>query len=77
MDIRYDGSSFVAQGFIGDVRGFWSEVQRSMRSGFEYTVLAKFFEDRSGTAFLKPRHFLGVRLAVRTMSWISSSDTLS
>ncbi len=26
---------------------------------------------------LKPRHFLGVRLAVRTMSWISSSDTLS
>ena len=26
---------------------------------------------------LKPRHFLGVRLVVRTMSWISSSDTLS
>ena len=26
---------------------------------------------------LKPRHFLGVRLAVRTMSWISSSDILS
>jgi hypothetical protein len=26
---------------------------------------------------LNPRHFLGVRLAVRTMSWISSSDTLS
>ena len=26
---------------------------------------------------LKPRHFLGVRLAVRMMSWISSSDTLS
>ena len=24
---------------------------------------------------LKPRHFLGVRLAVMTMSWISSSDT--
>jgi len=26
---------------------------------------------------LKPRHFLGVRLAVMTMSWISSSDSLS
>jgi hypothetical protein len=26
---------------------------------------------------LKPRHFLGVRLAVMTMSWISSSDTWS
>ena len=26
---------------------------------------------------LKPSHFLGVRLAVRMMSWISSSDTLS
>ena len=26
---------------------------------------------------LKPRYFLGVRLAVMTMSWISSSDTLS
>ena len=26
---------------------------------------------------LKPRHFLGVRLVVRTISWISSSDTLS
>ena len=26
---------------------------------------------------LKPRHFLGVRLAVMMMSWISSSDTLS
>jgi hypothetical protein len=26
---------------------------------------------------LKPRHFLGVRLAVITMSWISSSDTWS
>ena len=31
---------------------------------------------KRGTA-LKPRHFLGVRLAVMTMSWISSSDTLS
>ena len=26
---------------------------------------------------LKPRHFLGVRLAVMTMSWISSSDIRS
>ena len=28
-------------------------------------------------AWKKSRHFLGVRLAVRMMSWISSSDTLS
>ena len=38
-------------------------------------VFAKFFEDRLERR-LEP-HFLGVRLVVRTMSWISSSDTLS
>jgi hypothetical protein len=40
-------------------------------------VFAKFFEDRLWKGVLKPRHFLGVRLAVMTMSWISSSDSLS
>jgi hypothetical protein len=39
-------------------------------------VFAKLFEDCL-IGVLKPRHFLGVRLAVMTMSWISSSDTLS
>ena len=56
-------------------RGFWSEVQRV-------------YENRIWTSFpsslripwngvLKPKHFLGVRLAVMTMSWISSSDSRS
>src|ERR1700730_13145032 len=39
-------------------------------------VFAKLFEDRR-RGVLKPRHFLGVRLAVMTMSWISSSDRRS
>ena len=41
------------------------------------TSLPSFFENRLWKGVLKPRHFLGVRLAVMTMSWISSSDSLS
>jgi hypothetical protein len=39
-------------------------------------VFAKLFEDCLKRS-LEARHFLGVRLGVMTMSWISWSDTLS
>jgi hypothetical protein len=54
---------------------FWSQVQQSYANP-DLHVFAKLFEDCL-KGLLKPRHFLGVRLAVMTMSWISSSDILS
>ena len=46
------------------------------RNGFskaDLHVFSKLFDDGLERV-KKPRHFLGVRLAVMTMSWISSSD---
>jgi hypothetical protein len=57
------------------VRGFWSEVQRVYEKRICTSLPSSLRIAWNGV--LKPRHFLGVRLAVRTMSWISSSDTLS
>src|SRR5271169_5142554 len=56
-------------------RGFWSEVQRVYEKRICTSLPSSLRIAWNGV--LKPRHFLGVRLAVRTMSWISSSDTLS
>src|ERR1700704_1959708 len=58
-----------------DDRGFWSEVQRVYENRICTSLPSSLSIAWNGV--LKPRHFLGVRLAVRTMSWISSSDTLS
>ena len=55
--------------------GFWSEVQRVYENRICTSLPSSLRIAWNGV--LKPRHFLGVRLAVRTMSWISSSDTLS
>ena len=52
-------------------RGFWSEVQRV----YENRIWTSLRIPWNGV--LKPKHFLGVRLAVMTMSWISSSDSRS
>ena len=57
------------------VRGFWSEVQRVYENCIWTSLPSSLRIAWNGV--LKPRHFLGVRLAVRMMSWISSSDTLS
>ena len=54
---------------------FWSEVQRVYEKRICTSLPSSLRIAWNGV--LKPRHFLGVRLAVRTMSWISSSDTLS
>ena len=56
-------------------RGFWSEVQRVYENCIWTSLPSSLRIAWNGV--LKPRHFLGVRLAVRMMSWISSSDTLS
>ena len=58
-----------------DNRGFWSEVQRVYENRIRTSLPSSLRIAWKGV--LKPRHFLGVRLAVRTMSWISSSDTVS
>src|SRR3981081_1014101 len=60
---------------IARYRGFWSEVQRVYENRICTSLPSSLSIAWNGV--LKPRHFLGVRLAVRTMSWISSSDTLS
>src|SRR3984893_14624844 len=57
------------------IGGFWSEVQRVYENWIWMSLPSSLRIAWNGV--LKPRHFLGVRLAVRTMSWISSSDTLS
>src|SRR4249919_625320 len=56
-------------------RGFWSEVQRVYENRICTSLPSSLRIAWNGV--LKPRHFLGVRLAVRMMSWLSSSDTLS
>jgi hypothetical protein len=48
-----------------------------LRAKLDATGYYDDFEVDRVAAVEVPRHFLGVRLAVRTMSWISSSDTLS
>src|SRR5271166_2508136 len=70
-----DSSSFGDVVQINRTRGFWSEVQRVYENCI-WTSLPSSLRI-AGNGVLKPRHFLGVRLAVRMMSWISSSDTLS
>src|SRR5271166_4104414 len=57
---------------ISDIRGFWSEVQRVYENRIWTSLPSSLRIARNGV--LKPRHSLGVRLAVMTMSWISSSD---
>ena len=54
---------------------FWSEVQRVYENCIWTSLPSSLRIAWNGV--LKPRHFLGVRLAVKMMSWISSSDTLS
>src|ERR1700720_2110745 len=56
-------------------RGFWSEMQRVYENRICTSLPSSLRIAWKGV--LKPRHFLGVRLAVMTMSWISSSDTWS
>jgi hypothetical protein len=56
-------------------RGFWSEVRQVYENRICTSLPSSLRIAWNGV--LKPRHFLGVRLAVRTTSWISSSDTLS
>src|SRR5580700_6496988 len=55
--------------------GFWSQVQRIYANRICTSLPSSLRIAWKGV--LKPRHFLGVRLAVMTMSWISSSDTWS
>src|SRR6202022_3224625 len=78
------GSQFTSAEFTGvlikngiaiSMRGFWSEVQRVYENRIRTSLPSSLRIAWKGV--LKPRHFLGVRLAVRTMSWISSSDTVS
>ena len=52
--------------------GFCSEVQRVYENCIWTSLPSSLRIAWNGV--LKPRHFLGVRLAVMTMSWISSSD---
>ena len=54
---------------------FWSQVQRGYANRICTSLPSSLRIAWKGV--LKPRHFLGVRLAVTTMSWISSSDTWS
>ena len=56
-------------------RGFWSEVQRVYENRIWTSLPSSLRIPWNGV--LKPKHFLGVRLAVMTMSWISSSDSRS
>ena len=56
-------------------RGFWSEVQRVYENRIWTSLPSSLRILWNGV--LKPKHFLGVRLAVMTMSWISSSDSRS
>ena len=64
-----------AQDLEQGTRGFWSEVQQLYENRICTSLPSSLRIAWNGV--LKPRHFLGVRLAVRTMSWISSSETLS
>src|SRR5580658_9365414 len=57
------------------IPGFWSQVQRVYANRICTSLPSSLRIAWKGV--LKPRHFLGVRLAVMTMSWISSSDTWS
>ena len=68
---KIDGLANVAGGF----RGFWSEVQRVYENRIWTSLPSSLRIPWNGV--LKPKHFLGVRLAVMTMSWISSSDSRS
>jgi hypothetical protein len=54
---------------------FWSQVQQSYANPICTSLPSSLRIAWKGV--LKPRHFLGVRLAVMTMCWISSSDSLS
>ena len=73
-NLRHRG--FQALGWLAELaRGFWSEVQRVYENRICTSLPSSLRIAWNGV--LKPRHFLGVRLAVRMMSWISSSDTLS
>ena len=69
------GDGKVSIDVVSRRRGFWSEVQRVYENRIRTSLPSSLSIAWNGV--LKPRHFLGVRLAVRTMSWISSSDTLS
>lgn len=73
---RYWGRHFWARGYFSTTSGnIRSEVQRVYENRICTSLPSSLRIAWNGV--LKPRHFLGVRLAVRTMSWISSSDTLS
>src|ERR1700719_2276672 len=60
---------------LARVPGFWSQVQQGYANRICTSLPSSLRIAWKGV--LKPRHFLGVRLAVMTMSWISSSDTWS
>jgi hypothetical protein len=56
-------------------RRFWREAQQVQEKRIWASLPSSL--RIAGKGVLKPRHFLGVRLAVMTMSWISSSDRRS
>ena len=58
---------------LGSGRSVDSRAKRNGLSEADLHVFSKLFEDGLERGF-EARHFLGVRLAVMTMSWISSSD---
>jgi len=64
----------VAPGKMGG-RGFWREAQQVQEKRIWASLPSSLRIAWKGV--LKPRHFLGVRLAVMTMSWISASDRRS
>ena len=57
------------------LRGFWREAQRVHEKRICTSLPSSLRMAWKGV--LNPRHFLGVRLAVMTMSWMTSSDTRS
>jgi hypothetical protein len=60
---------------ISRQRGFWSEVQQVYEKRIWTSLPSSLRIAWNGV--WKPRHFVGVRLAVMAMSWISSSDSRS
>ena len=69
----YDGVRNIQESVVK--RGFWREAQRVQEKRIWASLPSSLRIAWKGV--LKPRHFLGVRLAVMTMSWISSSDRRS
>src|ERR1700716_2371261 len=59
----FSGRGFSREAHQVQEKRIWASLPSSLRIAWK--------------GVLKPRHFLGARLAVMTMSWISSSDRRS